>query len=191
EVAGYLTKPVVASHLLEAIQAICHGPQQDLSPRPVVATSQTRLRVLLAEDNAVNRKVAVRLLEKRGHTVVAVEDGRQALRALDRERFDVVVMDVQMPELDGLEATEALRARERIQGGHVPVVALTAHAMKGALATRAAGAAAEAARCLEAIARLGDMQPADDAYVTLERELRRLEPELTAMAKAERSANAG
>src|SRR5439155_16548509 len=157
---GYLTKPVVASHLLETIQAICRGPRQDPSPRPVVATSRTPLHVLLAEDNAVNRKVAVRLLEKRGHTVVAVEDGRQALRALERERFDVVVMDVQMPEMDGFEATAAVRARERVQGGHVPIVALTAHAMKR-----------DRERCLEAGMDAYVSKPieAEELFTTLER----------------------
>src|SRR5439155_1168875 len=172
-------KPVVASHLLETIQAICHGPRRDASPRPVVATSRTPLHVLLAEDNAVNRKVAVRLLQKRGHTVVAVEDGRQAVRALDRERFDVVLMDVQMPEMDGFEATAAVRARERVQGRHVPIVALTAHA------------AAEAGRRLESVGRADDLGSAEEACAALERELQRLEPELAAVGKAEASAAAG
>src|SRR5436309_2406508 len=160
EVAGYLTKPVVASHLLETIQAICHGPRRDASPRPVVATSRTPLHVLLAEDNAVNRKVAVRLLQKRGHTVVAVEDGRQAVRALDRERFDVVLMDVQMPEMDGFEATAAVRARERVQDGHVPSVAPTAYAMYG-----------ERERCLAAGMDAYVSKPieAEELFATLDR----------------------
>src|SRR5439155_2313844 len=175
-------KPVVASHLLETIQAICHGPRRDASPRPVVATSRTPLHVLLAEDNAVNRKVAVRLLQKRGHTVVAVEDGRQAVRALDRERFDVVLMDVQMPEMDGFEVTAAVRARERFQGGHLPIVALTAHAMKG-----------DRERCLAAGMDAYVSKPieAEELCATLERELQRLEPELAAVGKAEASAAAG
>jgi two-component system sensor histidine kinase/response regulator len=87
--------------------------------------------VLLAEDNAVNRTVVQRLLEKSGHAVVAVENGRLALTALARGTFDVVLMDVSMPEMDGLEATRTLRARETVHGGHVPVIALTAQAMKG------------------------------------------------------------
>ena len=108
----------------------------------------------------MNRKVAVRLLQKRGHTVVAVEDGRQALRALDGERFDVVLMDVQMPEMDGFEATAAVRARERVQGGHLPIVALTAHAMKG-----------DRERCLEAGMDAYVAKPvnAEELFATLER----------------------
>ena len=117
---------------------IAKEPPREHEPAPL-GGGHARLRVLLAEDNAVNRMVAVRLLEKRGHTVVAVENGREALHALDREPFDVVMMDVQMPEMDGLEATAAVRAREGVQGGHVPIVALTAHAMKG-----------DRERCLEA-----------------------------------------
>src|SRR5439155_156321 len=160
----------------------------DASPRPVVATSRTPLHVLLAVDNAVNRKVAVRLLQKRGHTVVAVEDGRQAVRALDRERFDVVLMDVQMPEMDGFEATAAVRARERVQGGHVPIVALTAHAMKGDRERcLAAGMDAYVSKPIEA----EDLGSAEEACAALERELQRLEPELAAVGKAEASAAAG
>lgn len=101
--------------------------------------SSGALRVLLAEDNAVNTLLAVRLLEKRGHQVVAVGDGRAALEALSREKFDVVLMDVQMPELDGLEAARIQRQREQGGGKRVPIVALTAHAMKG-----------DRERCLEA-----------------------------------------
>ncbi len=98
-------------------------------PRPPAAEPRGRLRILLAEDDPTNRMVAVRLLERRGHTLVTAENGRQALKLLEQERFDVVIMDVQMPEMDGLAATEAIRAREQRTGAHVPIVALTAHAM--------------------------------------------------------------
>jgi CheY-like chemotaxis protein len=87
--------------------------------------------VLLAEDNAINQDLARHLLHGRGHTCVVARNGLEALRCLERERFDLVLMDVQMPELDGLEATRRWRERERATGGHVPIVALTAHAMKG------------------------------------------------------------
>jgi CheY-like chemotaxis protein len=86
--------------------------------------------VLVAEDNPVNRKVVVRMLEKRGHDVVAVGDGQAALAAIEQP-FDLVLMDVQMPRMDGIEATMAIRDREKERGGHLPIVALTAHAMKG------------------------------------------------------------
>ena len=87
--------------------------------------------VLLAEDNPVNQKVAVRLLEKRGHRVVVVETGKRALEMVNQQSFDVVLMDVQMPVMDGLQATAAIRQREMTSGKHIPIVAMTAHAMAG------------------------------------------------------------
>jgi len=89
------------------------------------------LRVLLAEDNAVNRKLALRLLEKNGHIVHVAANGREALAVLDREKVDVVLMDLQMPEMDGFQAAAAIRRSEQLHGGHVPIVALTAHALTG------------------------------------------------------------
>jgi len=90
-----------------------------------------KLRILLAEDNAVNQKLASRLLEKRGHTVAVASNGREALKVLEKQRFDLVLMDVSMPEMDGLEATRAIRTAERTTGAHLPILAMTAHAMKG------------------------------------------------------------
>jgi signal transduction histidine kinase/CheY-like chemotaxis protein len=90
-----------------------------------------KLRVLLAEDNAVNQRIACRVLEKRGYEVTVAADGHAALAALDRAAFDVVLMDVQMPQMDGFETTAAIRARERDTGRHLPVIAMTAHAMQG------------------------------------------------------------
>jgi signal transduction histidine kinase/ligand-binding sensor domain-containing protein/CheY-like chemotaxis protein len=92
---------------------------------------RTRLRILLAEDNPVNQRVAARLLEKRGHRVALAANGREALEWLEREKFDLILMDVQMPELDGLETTAIIREREKSEGGRIPIIALTAHAMKG------------------------------------------------------------
>ena len=89
------------------------------------------MRILLAEDNPVNQLVVLRLLENRGHQVQVVSDGRAALEAGARESFDLVLMDVQMPEMDGLEATRILRDREKAGVRSVPIVAMTAHAMQG------------------------------------------------------------
>jgi two-component system, sensor histidine kinase and response regulator len=103
-------------------------PQLDKKP---TSPPSTGLHILLAEDNRVNQTLAMRLLAKRGHTVVIAGDGREALAALDRESFDLVLMDVQMPEMDGFEATAAIRAREKDTGTHIPIVAMTARAMSG------------------------------------------------------------
>ena len=89
------------------------------------------LHILLAEDNPINEKVAVRLLERRGHTVEVARTGLEAVSASARTKFDVILMDVQMPEMGGLEATALIRQRERGTGNHVPIVAMTAHAMEG------------------------------------------------------------
>jgi CheY-like chemotaxis protein len=113
-----------ASRVVEAVSS--SAPLQ-----LAAAKTHKRLRVLLAEDNAVNQKIAMRVLEKHGHHVTVAADGRQALAALDRAIFDVVLMDVQMPEMDGFEATAAIRGRERETGNHLPIIAMTAHAMPG------------------------------------------------------------
>jgi CheY-like chemotaxis protein len=103
-----------------------------VSVQPVhLAPPPANLRILLAEDNAVNRMLALRVLERRGHTVLPAENGREALEILQRERIDVVFMDLQMPEMDGFEATAAIREMEKVRGGHLPIVALTANAMRG------------------------------------------------------------
>jgi signal transduction histidine kinase/CheY-like chemotaxis protein len=112
------------------------APESPLSTSALV-TSQTapkrvkKLRVLLVEDNAVNQKIASRFLEREGHHVTLAADGRQALAAIAGENFDVVLMDVQMPEMDGFEATAAIRAQERNTGERLPIIAMTAHAMAG------------------------------------------------------------
>jgi CheY-like chemotaxis protein len=89
------------------------------------------LRILLVEDNVINQTVATRMLEKHGHVVVPAANGRLALEVLAADSFDAILMDVQMPEMDGLEATAAIRAREHGTGRRIPIVALTAHALTG------------------------------------------------------------
>jgi CheY-like chemotaxis protein len=135
-IAAYLTKPVSQSQLVECIRiALGRQPAGGVAPalitRYTLGTEESKLRVLLAEDNAVNQTLAVRLLEKQGHAAVVVGTGRAALEALDEQEFDLVLMDVQMPDMDGLEATAAIRERERGNGKHVPIIAMTAHAMTG------------------------------------------------------------
>jgi two-component system, sensor histidine kinase and response regulator len=135
-VASYLTKPVRQSILLDAILGVLRGPNtaDDHGAQltlDVVSEAQRLLRVLLAEDNAVNRQLVKALLGKRGHTVVTVGNGRDAITALADGSIDLVLMDVQMPEMDGLEATAVIRTLEKMTGAHVPIIALTANAMKG------------------------------------------------------------
>ena len=135
-VAAYLTKPITESDLFDAILAAL-GLKVEKPQVPVLITrhslreSQRKLRILLAEDNAVNQMLAARFIEKRGHTVTVVGNGLQALEALETGSFDVVLMDVQMPEMDGFEATAEIRKREKLTGKHIPILAMTAHAMSG------------------------------------------------------------
>ena len=133
-IAAYLVKPVHQRDLFDAICKVLDESSQKQSfplvTRHMLRETRHRSRVLLAEDNAVNRTLAVRLLEKRGYTVSVVADGRAALAALEKEHFDVVLMDVQMPEMDGFEATASIRAKEKSTGGHIPIIALTAHSLK-------------------------------------------------------------
>ena len=96
-----------------------------------VASAVGHLRILVTEDNRVNQVLAQRILEKQGHTVVLAESGSEALRAVEKESFDVVLMDIQMPDMDGLTATSKIRERERATGKRVPIIAMTAYAMKG------------------------------------------------------------
>jgi signal transduction histidine kinase/DNA-binding response OmpR family regulator/HPt (histidine-containing phosphotransfer) domain-containing protein len=151
--AAYLVKPVKADELQIAILAAISDATRDKrtaagatarpertrpeTTRPETGTASAaaqpskELRILLAEDNLVNQRVALHILRKANHSVHAVVNGREAVEALEREPFDLVLMDVQMPEMDGFEATDAIRTREKISGKHMPIVAMTAHAMAG------------------------------------------------------------
>jgi CheY-like chemotaxis protein len=145
-VAAYLVKPIRRAELSAAIvKVLASRPELESGSKalPLVLAPEVpiaaQLRILLAEDNEVNRHVATRILERQGHHVVSAEDGRKALAALNAGTFDVVLMDVQMPEMDGLSATRTIREREKETSAHIPIIAMTAHAMTG-----------DRERCLEA-----------------------------------------
>ncbi|MBM4054236.1 MAG: response regulator [Planctomycetes bacterium] len=150
-ITGYIVKPVKRASLKDAIANIMNARsgasknvtvfECDISVEAPPKTLEIHrpLHILLAEDNEINQKMALRMLEKRGHTVVVAENGRKALEALEGEKFDLVLTDVQMPEMDGLELVKRIRAREREAGGHIPIIAMTAMAIIG-----------DKERCLEA-----------------------------------------
>jgi CheY-like chemotaxis protein len=135
-IAGYITKPVKQSELFDVIVTTIGLPDAEKQPRKSASPkSQPRggraLHVLLAEDNGVNQILATKIFEKLGHRVTVVDDGRAAVEAAKSTTFDLIAMDIQMPELDGLQACREIREWEQAAGGHVPIIAMTAHAMKG------------------------------------------------------------
>ena len=141
-VAALLTKPIKQSTLLNAIGSVMGANRSALHPVPgdeEMPSEIGPLKILLAEDHPPNQQLAVRLLERRGHCVVVANNGREALAELDKEPFDLFLTDIQMPELDGFATTQAIRDLEKQTGNHLPIVAMTAHAMKG-----------DAERCLQA-----------------------------------------
>jgi signal transduction histidine kinase/DNA-binding response OmpR family regulator/HPt (histidine-containing phosphotransfer) domain-containing protein len=135
-IAAYLTKPIASADLRDAIGDVI-APRKQSSATAGAQTAPANRRaaqvrkILLAEDNIVNQRVAVGLLNRRGHNVTVVANGREAVEAVARETFDLVLMDLQMPVMGGLEATAAIRAREAEIGGHLWIVAMTAHVMPG------------------------------------------------------------
>jgi len=140
-IQAYLTKPIARADLVEAVGTVLAGAVSapgaaDLVTRHSIAESRHALRILLVEDNPVNQQVATAMLLKRGHQVNVASNGREAVDAVAREPYDVILMDIQMPEMDGFEATEQIRALP--QGRTLPIIALTAHALSG-----------ERERCLE------------------------------------------
>jgi two-component system, sensor histidine kinase and response regulator len=143
-VSAYLTKPTGESELLGAVLQVLGArlsqtPQSQLVTRHSLAETRTSLRILVAEDNSINQHLAVRLLEKMGHSAVVASTGREAVALLGKQSFDLVLMDLQMPDADGFEATAAIRQMEAETGRHLPIIAMTAHALRG-----------DRERCLEA-----------------------------------------
>jgi PAS domain S-box-containing protein len=138
--SAYLTKPIKQSQLFDCLVTVLgrpsHGAEEEEKPglvtRHTLAEAQHRARILLVEDNVVNQKFALRLLEKSGYRADAVGNGKEAVTALEMDAYDLVLMDVQMPEMDGYEATGVIRdPQSKVQNHHVPIIAMTAHAMKG------------------------------------------------------------
>ena len=135
-IAAYLSKPFDRLELREVLLQVLTRDRVKLGarawvPRHTLRQRRQSLSFLVAEDNAVNQTLIARLLEKRGHTVVLAQNGREALEMLTKQHFDIVLMDIQMPEMDGFEATKLIREEEKDSGAHLPIIALTAHAMQG------------------------------------------------------------
>jgi CheY-like chemotaxis protein len=134
-IAAFLTKPVKQSELFDVIAKAIGAdiePQPPTEPQTAEIASRIRpLKILLAEDSVVNQKLALAQLEQHGHQVVIVNDGKEAVKTWESQPFDLILMDIQMPQMDGFAATQMIRERERRTGTHVPIVATTAHAMKG------------------------------------------------------------
>ena len=134
ELAATIAKPVNESELFDTLMSLRLGSGDEAAPSlPARVTEPARsvLRVLLVEDSLFNQKLAIALLKKRGHQVQVANNGREAVDLFFRQPFDRVLMDVQMPEMDGLEATQIIRQRESRSGGHVPIIAMTAQALSG------------------------------------------------------------
>ncbi len=134
-VDAYLTKPIRQSVLLDSIMTVFGKPQGETQPALVTRHSlrenRRHLNILLAEDNIVNQKLATRLLQKRGHSVMIANNGKEVLSILESGSFDIILMDIQMPEMDGYETTATIRLKEKETNKHIPIIAMTAHAMKG------------------------------------------------------------
>jgi CheY-like chemotaxis protein len=166
-IGTYLFKPLKSADLVNAMRMVlgASGAKPPI-PSELAGLQENRgpLRILLAEDNRVNQVLALRILEKAGYSVTLADTGKAVLDALDDHTFDIVLMDVQMPEMDGLEATVAIRRRETGTGSRVPIIAMTAHAMVG-----------DKERCLEA---------GMDAYLTKPLQMRDLFAVIRAFAPA-------
>ncbi|MCX5906750.1 MAG: response regulator [Deltaproteobacteria bacterium] len=137
--AGYLTKPIKSTQLQDCLALVVSIKSLETKNRPLPIVTRhsvsehrkQRVQILLAEDNIVNQKVAQGILQRAGYRTDVVANGKEVLAVLEKIPYDLILMDVQMPEMDGLEATQAIRQRERETGRHIPIIAMTAHAMKG------------------------------------------------------------
>lgn len=131
--AGYLVKPIRESQLLDVLVTTMGKSQMEPAGHSnrQLSPSSRNLNILLAEDNVINQKIATRVLQNWGHTIEVAGTGKEVLAKMDQHQFDLVLMDIQMPEMDGFEATRVIRQRETGTGGHIPIVAITAHAMEG------------------------------------------------------------
>ena len=173
-ISAYLIKPIQQAELLEAILMVMGHKQESSEKRPAPVTrhslreNRRPLRLLLAEDNPVNQTVAVRLLERMGHTVTVATNGREAVQMAEKQEFDAVLMDVQMPEMGGFEATRVIRQKEFATHNHIPIIAMTAHAMKGdreqCLAVGMDGYIAKPVRTPELVTELSRFTPSFAAH---------------------------
>jgi CheY-like chemotaxis protein len=132
---SYLFKPILATELLQALTSLVEPPSRQGETIPVdtteISQAATNLNILVAEDNPINQALLLRLLQKMGHSSALARNGREALELVRIHKFDLILMDVQMPEVDGLTAATAIREAEKSTGGHMPIFAITARAMKG------------------------------------------------------------
>jgi len=135
-ISGYLMKPVKQSDLLDVMMtALRRTGDEEVTPTVITThtlrEARVRLNILVAEDNPVNQKLVTKILERRGYMVIVVDNGKEVLEALKTGRFDLILMDIQMPEMDGFESTAIIREQEENSGVHIPIIAMTAHAMRG------------------------------------------------------------
>lgn len=181
-ISAYLTKPIQPSELLDAMVAAIKPASvagvDSRTQEPLVAKGSATMNVVLAEDTAVNKMLAAALVEKYGHKVYSAENGREAVALLERQAADVVLMELQMPVTDGYEAIHEIRANEQRSGGHLPIVALTAHAMQG-----------DRERCLKA--RAGDYVSKPirvaELFAAIDRALKRKAPSHRSASQQKRS----